>query len=85
VVVDDDIDVFDPADVEWAISTRVQADRDLIVIPDTLGSRLDPSAQDGIGARLGVDATIPVGMPRERFERISIPGYDRINLDDYLE
>jgi 2,5-furandicarboxylate decarboxylase 1 len=43
VVVDEDIDVNDPMDVEWAIATRVQADRDVIVIPGARAKPLDPS------------------------------------------
>ncbi|MEW6523014.1 MAG: UbiD family decarboxylase [Bacillota bacterium] len=84
VVVDEDIDIFDPQDVEWAISTRVQADRDLVVIGDTLASRLDPSTSDGVGARLGIDATIPWGAPRDRFEKIRIPGQAKVDLQKYF-
>lgn len=64
VVVDDDIDVFDESDVLWAIATRMQADRDLVVIPGSLGAMLDPSADErGVTAKLGIDATRPFGEP----------------------
>jgi UbiD family decarboxylase len=64
IVVDDDIDVFDEADVMWAVATRMQADRDLVVISGSLGAILDPSADDrGITAKLGIDATRPFGAP----------------------
>src|SRR5213083_2588453 len=64
VVVDDDIDVFDESDVLWAIATRVQADRDLVVMSGSLGAMLDPSADDrGVTAKLGIDATRPFGEP----------------------
>jgi UbiD family decarboxylase len=75
IVVDDDIDVFDEADVLWAVATRMQADRDLVVIAGSLGAMLDPSADDrGVTAKLGIDATRPFGqefpeklvMPPER-------------------
>ncbi|HNS52102.1 MAG TPA: UbiD family decarboxylase [Anaerolineae bacterium] len=64
VVVDQDVDPFDPAVVEWAIATRFQADRDLIVLPDQPSSSLDPSAelvpgQKARSAKMGLDATIP--------------------------
>ena len=63
VVVDDDIDVFDESDVLWAIATRMQADRDLVVIGGSLGAMLDPSATaDGVTAKLGIDATRPFGQ-----------------------
>jgi 2,5-furandicarboxylate decarboxylase 1 len=62
VVVDDDVDVFDESDVLWAMATRVQADRDLVIIPGSLGAILDPSASEqGITAKLGIDATKPLG------------------------
>jgi len=64
VVVDDDIDVFDESEVFWAIATRMQADRDLVVISGSLGAMLDPSADDrGVTAKLGIDATRPFGEP----------------------
>jgi len=64
VVVDDDIDVFDESEVLWAIATRMQADRDLVVISGSLGAMLDPSADDrGVTAKLGIDATRPFGEP----------------------
>ena len=64
IVVDDDIDVFDESEVLWAVATRMQADRDLVVISGSLGAMLDPSADDrGITAKLGIDATRPFGEP----------------------
>jgi UbiD family decarboxylase len=64
IVVDDDVDVFDESDVLWALATRMQADRDLVVISGSLGSLLDPSADEqGVTAKLGIDATRPFGAP----------------------
>jgi 2,5-furandicarboxylate decarboxylase 1 len=63
IVVDDDIDVFDESDVLWAVATRMQADRDLVVIGGSLGAILDPSADEqGLTAKLGIDATRPFGQ-----------------------
>ena len=64
VVVDEDVDPFDAQAVEWAIATRFQADRDLLVFPDQPSSSLDPSAkfvpgQKARSAKMGLDATIP--------------------------
>jgi len=64
VVVDEDVDPFDPAAVEWAVATRFQADRDLLLFPDQPASSLDPSAklqpgQKARSAKMGLDATIP--------------------------
>jgi 2,5-furandicarboxylate decarboxylase 1 len=63
VVVDGDIDIFDLNDVEWAIATRFQADRDLVVLSDQPSSSLDPSAKHVPGqksrtAKMGLDATV---------------------------
>jgi anhydromevalonate phosphate decarboxylase len=68
IVVDGDVDIFDPADVEWAIATRFQADRDLVVLTDQPSSSLDPSAHHAPGqksrtAKMGLDATIPWDTP----------------------
>jgi UbiD family decarboxylase len=64
IVVDDDVDVFDEADVLWAVATRMQADRDLVTIAGSLGALLDPSADErGVTAKLGIDATRPFGEP----------------------
>ncbi|MER5336989.1 UbiD family decarboxylase [Micromonospora sp. NPDC002717] len=61
VVVDDDVDIHDDEQVGWALATRVQADRDVVVIPRAAGSSLDPSAVGGVTAKLGIDATVPAG------------------------
>jgi 2,5-furandicarboxylate decarboxylase 1 len=89
VVVDDDIDVFDPMDVEWAIATRVQADRDLVVISNARSKPLDPSLPPTPGwipttAKCGIDATIPVDVPRERYHRITYAYSGQVRLEDYL-
>jgi UbiD family decarboxylase len=64
VVVDDDIDVYDESDVLWALATRMQADRDVVVVAGSLGAILDPSASaDGVTAKIGFDATRPFGQP----------------------
>jgi len=43
VVVDDDVNVQDVGDVEWAIATRVQGDADLVIIPNLRARSIDPS------------------------------------------
>ncbi len=57
VIVDTDIDIYDPRDVEFAIATRVKGDEDIIVYPNVRGSTLDPRSKDGITTKVGVDAT----------------------------
>ncbi len=73
VVVDDDIDIDNPYEVEFAIATRFQASRDLVVIPGARGSTLDPSGSDGILDKMGLDATKPLDKPWEPFRRARVP------------
>lgn len=77
VIVDEDIDIFDPVDVEYAIATRVKGDDDIIIIPKARGSSLDPVAEiDGTTTKVGVDATKSF-KNLEDYERVSY------TLDDY--
>lgn len=78
IVVDEDVNIHDPDEVEWAVSTRFQADRDLLVIPGAQGSRLDPSTRDGVGAKMGLDATVPLDAGDFRFKRIRVPGEEAV-------
>jgi len=71
VVVDTDVNVFDAEDVEYAISTRVKGDRDIMIVPNVRGSSLDPVAEsDGTTTKIGVDATKSL-KALEKFERVS--------------
>jgi 2,5-furandicarboxylate decarboxylase 1 len=80
VVVDTDVDVHDPTEVEWAVATRFQADRDLVVVSGSQGSKLDPSTTDGLGSKLGFDATVPLDAPPDKFTRIRVPGERELDL-----
>ena len=89
VVVDDDIDVNDPTEVEWAIATRVQGDRDVMIVSNARAKPLDPSLPQGYGvvptgAKVGVDATVPENIPREYYERITYAYADTAKIDDYV-
>jgi 2,5-furandicarboxylate decarboxylase 1 len=88
-IVDDDIDVFDPTDVEWAVATRVQADRDVVIVPNARSKPLDPSLPPTTEkipttAKMGIDATIPENVPRNRYNRIVYFNQGKVNLKDYL-
>jgi UbiD family decarboxylase len=73
VVVDEDINIFDPNDVEFAIATRVKGDMDILIIPNVRGSSLDPrGAPDGTTTKVGIDAT-KILVEKEMFERAVIP------------
>jgi 2,5-furandicarboxylate decarboxylase 1 len=80
IVVDDDVDIHNPTEVEWAMATRFQADRDLLIVPESQGSKLDPSNRDGVGAKMGIDATKPVAADEMVFKRIRVPGEDKIDV-----
>ena len=84
IVVDDDVDIHNPTDVEWALATRFQADRDLVIVPESQGSKLDPSNRDGVGAKMGLDATKPLAAPEMAFKRIHVPGEEAIDVDELL-
>ena len=89
VVVDDDIDVNDPTEVEWAIATRVQGDKDIMIVSNARAKPLDPSLPQGFGvvptgAKVGIDATIPEGIPKEHYERITYAYADSAKIDDYI-
>lgn len=71
VIVDEDIDLNDPVEVEWAIATRCQPDKDILLIPGAKGSSLDPSADHEKGnmtCKWGIDATKPLNG--KGFEKI---------------
>lgn len=71
IVVDEDIDPEDDREVEWAMATRFQGDRDLIVVPDLRGQPIDPSSKEGfLTAKIGIDATKP---RKEGFEKVDVP------------
>lgn len=85
-VVDDDIDPADAVAVEYAITSRCQADRDFVILPNAKGSSLDPSSDQTnlLTTKVGIDATATLLKPKEHFEIAKIPGQDRMKLDEYV-
>ena len=84
VVVDEDVNVHDLTDVEWAIWTRVAEASKFRVIPNVESWELERCAKDGRGSlRLGVDATMDM-EDREKLLRPIIPGAEKVKLADYL-
>ena len=82
VIVDDDINVDDSNDIEWAIATRFRADEDLVLIKYARGSTLDPVALDpiqGITTKMGIDATKPLNSDINRFRKGIIPASIDLN------
>ena len=66
IIVDDDIDIFDDRQVEWAVATRMQADR-ILKVPGAAGSSLDPSSHGKTTWKVGFDATIPLDADRSLY------------------
>jgi 2,5-furandicarboxylate decarboxylase 1 len=85
VVVDHDVDIFNDRQVNWAIATRCQPDRDIAIISNARGSDLDPSTrEDGYTSKWGVDATAKPSLaaytPRHQIPK---EVWQRINLKDF--
>ncbi|MBI2955189.1 MAG: UbiD family decarboxylase [Chloroflexi bacterium] len=86
IVVDDDIDIYDDRWVLWAVATRSQWDRDMVIFPRSYGCQLDPtSGERGLSTKGGIDATKPA-PPRRYPKRLNVPEavLDRITLEDYI-
>ncbi len=86
VIVDEDVDIYSPNAIEWAIATRFQGDTDLIIKLDQSGSSLDPSGKHEAGkktltTKIGVDATIPTDVDKSKYEIVK---YNKVDIDDYL-
>ncbi|HZH39051.1 MAG TPA: UbiD family decarboxylase [Bacillales bacterium] len=86
IVVDDDINPEDPVQVEYAVSTRAQADKDILIITNVKGSSLDPSSDQNnlLTTKLGIDATISLLKDKERFEIAKIPGMEDIDIKNFI-
>jgi len=83
---DDDIDDSDAVAVEFAMATRFQADKDLVIIKNVRGSSLDPSSDQKKlrTTKMGIDATIPASKRSDGFKLGKIPK-TKTNLKDYLK
>ncbi len=86
VIVDEDINIYDPQDVEWAIATRFQADKNSVILSNQPGSSLDPSGDLSEGkkattAKAGLDATAPLVTTGKGFSKVD---YVKVDLNKYL-
>ena len=83
-VVDKDINIYDPLEVEWSMATRFQAERDLVDIGKEPGSSLDPSAEPGtkITNKIGFDLTDPLKTKGKSFARAKFP---KVDLKKYID
>jgi len=92
VVVDEDVDVFNEADVMWAVATRTVADRDVSIIANATGQRLNPSAHNESGAGRGymvskmiIDATKPLDSPFSTRIASNKELWQTMQLEEYLK
>lgn len=86
VIIDEDVDIYNPTAVEWSIATRFQGDKDLVVKPNQPGSSLDPSSKQEPGkkaltCKVGVDATIPFDVEKSKYEIVK---YKKVDVNAYL-
>jgi len=85
-IVDEDVDIYNSDAVEWAMATRFQGDKDMIVKPGQSGSSLDPSGKHEPGkktltTKIGFDATIPADVDKSKYDVVK---YKKVDIDDYL-
>ncbi|MFH1307184.1 MAG: hypothetical protein ABIH83_06045 [Candidatus Micrarchaeota archaeon] len=83
VIVNNDIDIYNPDEVEWAIATRAQAGKDVIIKANEKGSSLDPSADPNTHktTKVGVDATKPLIAHGKDFTKA---GWKKLDVKKYL-
>ena len=86
IIVEEDVDIFNPNAVEWSIATRFQADKNTIMKTDQPGSSLDPSGKHEPGkktltTKVGIDATIPSDIDKSKYEIVK---YNKVDINDYL-
>ena len=78
IMVDDDIDIRDPADVEYALATRMEASQDIVMVPGARGHEYVRVSNGGIRTKLGIDATVPFAekarFARCKFKPVEIDG-----------
>ena len=98
IAVDEDVDIYNPADVTWATSTRVNPSKDVFIISDVQGNPMDMSLEtvappgsdrwQTLGSKMGIDATKPPKTidpeSHARFDRIRPPGFGKVRLADFL-
>ena len=78
IAVDEDIDIRDPNDVEYALAMRFDASRDIITIPGARGHEMVRAGKNGIRTKLGLDATVPF-EEKDKYRRIEFLQVEKRN------
>lgn len=92
IVTDDDVDIFNQDELDRALVFRVRPEHDVMVISGARANHVDPSVEAWklpkgelpMTSKLGIDATMPEGIPKERYQLIEPYLLDAVNLSDYL-
>jgi 2,5-furandicarboxylate decarboxylase 1 len=84
IVVDDDIDIHDWNDVEWALATRWDASKGLITMPGARGHEYVSISDKGVRTKVGIDASLPYGFAG-RYKRVPVAPADIGKYDTTLE
>ena len=85
IAVDQDVNIDDPDEVNWAISTRADLSEDLFMIKNSWGFVMDPSRKSKMDpvTKIGIDATVDP-LEKERFVKADVVDYHKLNLKDFL-
>jgi UbiD family decarboxylase len=86
-VVDKDIDIYNPLEVEWAMATRFQGEADLVIKSKEPGSSLDPSSERNetghhLTTKLGFDLTKPLTSHGKDFDKARFPA---VSIEQYIK
>ncbi len=80
IIVDPDVDIYNPAEIMWALSTRVDPKKDIFYIPYSQGHELDPASDErGVQTKMGIDATL--WEEKKNLEKVI---YKKIDLNNYI-
>ena len=90
-VVDEDVDIFDEKEVLWAFATRAHLDKDLVLMDGIPSTPMNPiTRSDGVGAKMGVDCTLPPSTDSEIPSHYQMPmrvpddSLGRIEIGSYV-
>jgi 2,5-furandicarboxylate decarboxylase 1 len=85
VIVDNDIDVYNLEEVEWAVWTRLSRAEKIMVLPDVKSWELERCVNEDMeSVRIGIDGTMDMEAVDKLLKPV-IPGSEGVHLEDYLD